>query len=315
MNTKAKNLTYIIITAVVIAVMVGSAELFYQSEIIFPEIAAIAVGMILAPKQSWQTSKIRIVLLIAICSVLGILIVRFVLLEKWIQLLIAFAVCQLIFSFSKTSFAPMISAAVLPVMLGTESIIYPISAVLLTLMIIGIVTLLEKLGLKQTEKFTPLPYPTKRDFINIIIRCIIAGTIIFSALSLNLIFAVAPPILVAFTEFSKPECKARTKPIMAVVLISLCALTGALSRLLCTVYLGLPLTASAVLAVIISALIMYLFKMFLPPAGALAILPMIVPLDSLLIYPIEVLAGTGLLMALALIIFRKQRTKIIEDKG
>lgn len=310
MKANTKSIFYILASILTVAVMVGFAEILNQSEIIFPEISAIAVGMILAPKRSWQTSKIRIVVLITICAVSGVAIVRYVPLDKWMQMLIAFAVCQLIFSFSKTSFAPMISAAVLPVMLDTESIIYPISAVLLTLMIIGIVTLLEKLGLKQTEEFTPLPHPDKHDFLNILLRCIIAGAVIFSALTLDFKFAVAPPILVAFTEFSKPECKARTKPIKAVMLITLCALAGALSRLLCSVYLGLPLTISSVLAILITAIIMYCFKMFLPPAGALAILPMIVPLDSLLIYPLEVLAGTGLLMALALVIFRKPR-KII----
>lgn len=41
---------------------------------------------------------------------------------------------------------------------------------------------------------------------------------------------------------------------------------------------------------------------YIPPAGALAVLPMIIPAKALLIYPAEIFAGASLLMLAALAI-------------
>ena len=44
------------ISLAVVAIMVGSAEIFGEKEIIFPEITAVAMGALIAPVQSWNTS-------------------------------------------------------------------------------------------------------------------------------------------------------------------------------------------------------------------------------------------------------------------
>ena len=43
------------ISLAVVAIMVGSAEIFGEKEIIFPEITAVAMGALIAPVQSWNT--------------------------------------------------------------------------------------------------------------------------------------------------------------------------------------------------------------------------------------------------------------------
>lgn len=73
--------------------MIGVSELLGEKEIIFPEITALTVGAIAAPKQSWRVSRVRMVLLIAVCSVLGILIVRYSPLPKAANLVGAYLVC------------------------------------------------------------------------------------------------------------------------------------------------------------------------------------------------------------------------------
>lgn len=303
---KSKPIINTLITALIVAFMVGISQITNQKEIIFPEIAAISIGIIIAPKRAWQTNKILVVGLVSICAVIGLLIAIFLPFPKWINMLIAYILAQIIFIFSKTSFAPMISAAVLPVLLETESIIYPISAFLLSLIIVAIVEILEKLNLKDKEKYIPLALPSKADYINVIMRSIIAGLMFFIALKFKFNFSVAPPLIVAFTEFSKIECKARTHPVKAVLLIFLCSFAGALSRGILCQLLNLPLTVAAIFAIILSAILIYSFKMYLPPAGALAILAMIIPQTSLYIYPIQILVGAAFLMIIALVIFRKK---------
>lgn len=294
-----------VVCTLLAAAMIGVSELLGEKEIIFPEITALTVGAIAAPKQSWRVSRVRMVLLIAVCSVLGILIVRYSPLPKAANLVGAYLVCQVIFLLSRTSFAPMISAAALPVLMDTESIIYPISAVSMTVLTVLAQLILEKCGRREREEFTPLPFPDNFRWISAAVRTACAAVIAVSVLLLGWNFCVAPPLLVAFTEFSNPESRARQNPVRTVLIITGCALCGSAFRLgLCT-FLGLPLTVAGVLAVAAALAIMRLVGQYIPPAGALAVLPMIIPEKALLIYPAEIFAGAAVFMLMALC-FRKR---------
>ena len=307
---RAENKEFILRTSMCVllaGVMVGLSELLGNKEIIFPEITALTVGAIAAPKQSWRVSRVRMVLLIAVCSLLGIALVRYSPLPKAANFVAAYLVCQVLFLASRTSFAPMISAAVLPVLMDTDTIIYPVSAVTMTVLTVAAQALLEKSGRYDREKFTPLPAADRFSWCSAGVRTLIAAALAVPMLRFGLNFCVAPPLLVAFTEFSNPESKARQKPVRTVMVITGCAFCGAASRVLLTVTLGLPLTASAMFAVIAALLIMKLVGQYIPPAGALAVLPMIIPERALVIYPAEVLTGAALFMIAALCFNRKKK--------
>ncbi len=290
------------------AAMVGASELIGEKEIIFPEITALTVGALAAPKQSWRVSRIRMIILIALCSVIGILIVRFSPLPKLVNLVGAFLICQVIYLLSRTNFSPMISAAALPVLMDTESIIYPISAVSMTILTVLAQLLLERLGEYEAEKFTPLPPPDRFAWLSAIFRTVAAAVLAFPPIHFGYNFCIAPPLLVAFTEFSNPASKARKKPLKTVFIITGCALCGASFRLLFCVLLNLPLTLAAVLSVTAALIIMKLAGQYIPPAGALAVLPMIIPASALLIYPSEIFAGATVFMGISLC-FRKRKTE------
>mgnify|MGYP006986483170 FL=1 len=290
------------------AAMVGTAELLGEKEIIFPEITALTVGAIAAPKQSWRVSRVRMVLLIAICSVLGILIVRLSPLPKAINLAGAYLLCQVLYMFSGTSFAPMISAAALPVLMGTETIIYPVSAVMMTILTVLVQYILERRGLYEHEEFSPVPRPDSFGIISAAVRTVIAAVLAFPLIRFGLNFCIAPPLLVAFTEFSNPASGARKKPVKTVLIITACALSGALFRWSLCVLLGLPMTLAAVMSAAAALTIMKLAGQYIPPAGALGILPMIIPQEALLIYPLEIFAGASVFM-LAALCFRKRETE------
>lgn len=290
------------------AAMVGTAELLGEKEIIFPEITALTVGAIAAPKQSWRVSRVRMVLLIAICSVLGILIVRLSPLPKAVNLAGAYLLCQVLYMFSGTSFTPMISAAALPVLMGTETIIYPVSAVMMTILTVLVQYILERRGLYEHEEFSPVPRPDSFGIISAAVRTVIAAVLAFPLIRFGLNFCIAPPLLVAFTEFSNPASGARKKPVKTVLIITACALSGALFRWSLCVLLGLPMTLAAVMSAAAALTIMKLAGQYIPPAGALGILPMIIPQEALLIYPLEIFAGASVFM-LAALCFRKRETE------
>lgn len=304
---KGKNWILNLSVIMVVAAMVLAAELLNEKEIIFPEITALAVGTLVAPKRAWQVSRTRMVALIAVCAVGGVLIVRYIPLPLWARLTLAFALCQLLYIFSRTTFAPMISAMVLPVQLGTTSWVYPLSAVAMTGIIVLMQFCFEKWDMCKEEPFTPLPLPGKRDGLDVLLRIGLAGVLIVVAVITGWQLCIAPPLLVAFTEFTRRSCKTRKAPIRAVLLISLCATAGALCRWgICTA-LSLPLTLAAVLATAAALLIMKGMNLYLPPAGALAILPMLLPQESVALFPLQVTIGASVLMGLALLLFREKR--------
>ena len=125
-----------IMTIALVAAMVGVAELLGEKEIIFPEITALAIGAWIAPQQVWRTNRLRIVLMIAIFAVLGVCLVRYLPLTLYLQVIIAFAIVSVGFLLSGTTFAPVISAMVLPVLLGTTSWVYPLAATAMALIIV-----------------------------------------------------------------------------------------------------------------------------------------------------------------------------------
>ena len=293
----------------IVAVMVGAAEILQENEIIFPEITAIAVGALMAPKLAWRTNRIRILILIMICAVLGVGIVLFLPAPLWVKIAAAYAVSEVIFLCSGTSFAPMISAIVLPVLLGTESPVYLAAAFFLTLLILICHAALEKTGIKPPVEFTPVR-ASRQDWLDALVRLVLVALIALIALRLDARFVIAPPLLVAFTEFSNRDSGARKRPVTVVAAITLCACAGAACRLGIHLKLGLPLTLAALVAAALMIVILSALKAYVPPAGALCILPMLIPAERVATYPLQILIGANLAMALSLWVFRAKKAPV-----
>ena len=199
----------------------------------------------------------------------------------------------------------MISAIALPVLLGTESAVYPIAAFLLTVLILGCHVLLEKGKIKAPIDFTPIK-AQRQDWADAVLRLMLVLFTAWAAIEMGWRFMIAPPLLVAFTEFSKKESGARKIPVKAVAAIGLCALVGAVCRYLIVMEWHLPLTLAGLIAAIGMILILTRLKAFIPPAGALCILPMLIPEEAVLSYPFQIFAGAALFMILSLTIFRNK---------
>lgn len=309
-----KNIIPYISTLLLVGIMVGVAELLNEKEIIFPEITALAVGYMVAQKRSWKVNGKRMLLLITICATVGVLIVRYSGLALFPQMIIAFSFAQILFMFSGTTFAPFVSAIVLPVMMQTKSFIYPISAVVLTILVIGFHQLFLKMKIREDEEYIPVMLNSKDDIIDTALRIVCVAIVGFVAIYFNYKFIIAPPLLVAFTEFSRPRNKVRNKPIKTVLVITGCALVGSLSRYLLTIKLELPLTVSALIATLIMLLILTYTKMYMPPVGAITILSMIIPEISVITYPLQIFVGSVVIIILSRVFFMWRQDKKLYEK-
>lgn len=309
-----KNIIPHISTLFLVGLMVGIAELLNEKEIIFPEITALAVGYMVAQKRSWKVNGKRMLLLITICATVGVLIVRYSGLTLFPQMIIAFSFAQILFMFSGTTFAPFVSAIVLPVMMQTKSFIYPISAVILTILVIGFHQLFLKMKIREDEEYIPVMLNSKDDIIDTALRVVCVAIVGFVAIYFNYKFIIAPPLLVAFTEFSRPRNKVRNKPIKTVLVITGCALVGSLSRYLLTIKLELPLTVSALIATLIMLLILTYTKMYMPPVGAITILSMMIPQSSVITYPLQIFVGSVVIILLSRVFFMWRQDKKLYEK-
>lgn len=276
--------------------MVGAADILRNNEIIFPEIAAIATGALLTPKLAWRTDYLHTFLAITVCAALGLGIVLFLPTAIWLQMSIAYLLASMLFMLSRTSFAPMISAAVLPVLLQTRSAVYLIAACTLTAVILCVRWSLVRSGVLTETEFEKKPKPDKESIFQAVIRWAIASAVIIAALRFNIRFAAAPPLLVAFTEFWKPEAVSRKRPFAVVTLITLCALCGACLRFLLCECLTAPSFIAAMLTIIAVYGIMKKIELMLPPAAAIAVLAFLIPPSALLVFPLQILLGISVLV-------------------
>ncbi len=282
--------------ALLIGCMVGAAELFQNKEIIFPEVAAIAAGSLLTPKLAWHTDALHTFAAIAVCAVLGLCIVLWLPGAVWLQMSVAYLLASALFLLSRTSFAPMISAAVLPVLLQTESAVYTAAACILTAAILLLRAILVRCGILSDAPFEKLPKPDAAGILQAVLRWLLVTAVIFAALKLDIRYAAAPPLLVAFTEFWKPEAVSRKRPAAVIALLFFCAGCACVLRYLLCVRLSLMPCIAAFLTVPAVYGIMKRIGLMLPPASAVAILAFLIPEQALLVFPFQILCGITVLV-------------------
>lgn len=296
-----------IIPVVIIALMVEAAIIFHDQEILFPEIAAIAIGALVSPQLSWKTSRIRILITIMVAAICGMLIVAYVHLPVTYEMVLAYFIGQILLLSSETTFAPMISAIVLPVMLQTRSINYLISAFVFTSLILIVHYFFEKKGLVEVKPVVFSSMWNKEKITIMLARTLLAFIGIVLAFRFDFKFAVAPPLLVAFTEFTNPQGKVRKKPMQAILLIFVCALVASYSRYMLAMQLKMSLIIPVCVTSIFVIFMIATTKMYIPPAGAIGILAFLIPEDAVIYYPLHVFVGIAMMMLLALVFFREEK--------
>ena len=122
-----RKLTRYLISLVMILMMVGLAEWTNEKEILFPEMTALIIGLLIIDKRVWNVKRWQIILLMTLGAVAGICIVRYSPLPYVVNLCAAFVFAGASLLISRATLIPLISACVLPVLLHTESIVYPIA--------------------------------------------------------------------------------------------------------------------------------------------------------------------------------------------
>ncbi|NLF80324.1 MAG: hypothetical protein GX572_03935 [Clostridia bacterium] len=284
-----------------VLLMTGLAQYFNEPEIIFPEMAALVIGAWVAVVQRWNAGKITMVVLLSAAAAGGVLLVQSGL-PVYMQILLGFAFCGLLLILAQSTFLPIISACILPVFLQTHSWLYPLSVAASIIIIVSVQYLLEARGLRTRRVIVAQPgiYAQLKHWgLLLAVLALLAAIAVFVLKSL---FYLAPPLIVIFAELAAPRSPARQKPLRIWLLTAAAAVIGAYGRLLLCETLGLSLVCCAGCVLALLLLIIECSKLYFPPAGAIGLLPLLIPASTLAVYPLQIMAGAAVLIGAALII-------------
>lgn len=126
-----------------------------ESEIIFPEVAALLIGGWINKKEPWTISKPRMCILMFLGSLAGMLLAR-TSLPFAVKVLLGFIFIAAVLILTKTTLYPVISSCILPIFLHTTSFVYPIVVTTLVLIVALGQKIFEASGLREKEVFTPV---------------------------------------------------------------------------------------------------------------------------------------------------------------
>lgn len=298
-----------ILSGLLSLLMVCIAELLGEKEIIFPEITALVIGAWISPRQPWRVSKMQLVALMTVSAVAGVCIVRYLPVPLFVQAGIAFLFVGVSLLLCRSTLAPMLSACILPILLRTTSWIYPASVCGATLLIAVGRWLMERRGMVELP-----PAAAETPLRGRVLHWMGLWGLYLALSAIPVLtgrlYLMAPPLLVFFVEISNPQSGLRAKKWNVLALVAYAAVLGSGSKWLFADVLHLPVTFSALITILLLFVALDRTGLLMPPVGAIAFLPLILPAQGLWHYPLEVCAGVLVFTAVAVICFPQAKPHV-----
>ncbi|NCD26154.1 MAG: HPP family protein [Deltaproteobacteria bacterium] len=304
-----RNTSLLTAMALVMA-MFGLVDISAEKEIIFPEISALAIGFWIMEKPPWRGSPLVVWASPSLAALTGVALFRYVPLPAFVLIGCAFVLVVVQLKLMRSEVFPSISAAILAILTETTSWQYPLSVSMLMAVIV--------LGKLAGEHFVPdriwnAAAATDTDPENGLgyWSKIFCGVLAITALALGSghLFMIAPPLIVAFIELSRPHHPLRRAPMKTVALLFAAAITGVLWFYVIVTALDGPLWLFGGLALGTVFVLYRAFGTSFPPVAAIALLPVLVPACALWSYPLHVLAGAMLFVSMGVFIFDSSQVR------
>lgn len=290
---------------VMILLMIGVAEFLGEKEIIFPEMAALTIGMWIVDKRVWRVRYGQMLLLMTAGACAGVLLVLYSPFPLVVNVVAAFLFAAVGLLFTRSSLFPMISACVLPVLLRTESWIYPLSVFIMTLIIIVAQRGMEHLGVRKPITYEAVERRWKTDVYRW--TCLLVSVFAVACLAVytSNFYFIIPPLIVAYVEFVNSKAGFRNRPVLTVLLLTVGSLIGTVFQLFGYHYLGLSETVVALFIIVVLFTLFEWLGKFFAPVGALALIPMLLPAEALPWLPLQVLVGSSLFIVMGMVFFQQ----------
>jgi len=288
-----------------IALMVGVSEWLGEKEIIFPEVAALILGLWIIDKKVWTISRPMVVVLMTASALFGVLLVRYSPLPILANLSISFAFTSLCLWGTHTTLIPIISASMLPVLLDTHAWIYPLSVCSMSLLLVGVQWLFEKKGLRKVILFEANNSANRHGlghWIKLLVGFLCIAVI---PVYTGKMYFIVPPLVVTFVEFSSSSAGFRNRPVQIFFVLVISAILGTFFQYTLHIVLGFSEVSTVLLLFICHFLFIETVGKPFAPACAIAIIPLIIPQQEVLLYPLQVAGGAMIFLFIALVFFLK----------
>ena len=302
---KKDKLIRYIFGLITIGLMVGVSEWLGEKEIIFPEIAALILGLWIIDKKVWIISKPMVVVLMTVSAILGILLVRYSPFPILANIAISFTFTSLCLIITRTTLIPIISASMLPVLLSTNSWVYPLSIFLMSIIVVSVQWFFEKKGLRKVINFNSNKSPYKHNiwhWIKLLIGLMFIAVI---PVYTGEMFIIVPPLVVTFVEFSSSSAGFRNRPVQIFFVLVISAILGTFFQYTMHNLLGISELYTVLLLFVCQFLFLEAVGKPFAPSCAIAIIPMIIPQQDILLYPIHVAVGAAIFLLVSMVFFLK----------
>ncbi|MCH4053947.1 MAG: hypothetical protein LKG38_00835 [Atopobiaceae bacterium] len=303
----------ILLGGLFVVAMVWASVALSMPEVLFPETTAILCGAWIQPRQAWNVSRPRMLALMGAGAVFGL---GANLLLPWMPLAaratLGYAFCALAMNVAGADMTPMLSAAILPMLLGTDSFVYPIVVVSLVVLVeLGQVAL-ERVGLREPIEYHPFRPPWRQVLRSWGRKLAVFMLTACPAYAASAPFLAVPPLLVAYTELTRPDFSLRLRPWRAWAALAIAAVIGCAGRDAVEI---LELPSPLVVAVAYACLVLAWdgLRTWLPPAGAVVLLAFLVPWQGPWLYAVEVAAGGAVWVAAAIALFPGLRPSMLAN--
>lgn len=236
-----------------------------EREIIFPEMAALTIGMWIVDKRVWQVSRASMVALMILGAVAGVCIVRYSPFPLLVNLAFAFIFAAICLTLFRATLVPQISACMLPVLLGTESWVYPVAVLVMSVIVVGGQWGMEKVGLRERVTYTPVIVPWKDSLVRWSFLLVTVIAVAALAIYTRNLYFILPPLIVTYVEFANSKAGFRNRPVQVLLVLFTAAVIGVFFQIVGHKYLHLP-EVMVVLPVFICmfSLFEFLGKFFAP---------------------------------------------------
>lgn len=289
----------------VIAIMMSVAQIANNSELIFPEIAALTVGAIIIDKSVWRTNKIISIILLTFMALIGTILVIYNPSMPIVNISISFIIAGIVLWGLGVNIPPILSACMLPIVLNMGSWVYPISVLFLSILVYSTQWLCEKIGIRHVYQFTAEREPLLKYSLQWIYMLLLLVGYIIIPLEQKWNYLLLPPLIVTFVEFCKSKSGMRFAPVTVCALIAFAATIGTLGQVFLTINNSWPMAITSTLVIGLVFASFEVAKRYFAPAAAIALVPTILPSNTLFWYPIEVTLGAIFLTSIAYVLFKR----------
>ncbi|MDA3615266.1 hypothetical protein [Polluticaenibacter yanchengensis] len=268
-----------IISFVGILLMIILAGAFGNHEIILPEMAALIAGTLIYEEKPWLYKPFHLFILPTITAIAGFLInmLPVVLVVKLIAIIFVMILVLLVF---KSRLGPSLATGLLPIITNAHSPAFIVSIIIATLVLYLTIKSLKLDKLASEENAPAASLRISLLYIGIVVLWL------FICYELNVEnLCAAPPVLVVLFEMiHKPQYPQK----MYFKQVAMLTIVASLSVLSLFVFENFIIVA--IVNFFIATIVLNIFKLKMPPAYALCILPLVLPHNTVQYLPVSIFA-------------------------